>query len=229
MGDLTIIMLTSNKVPDGWAKFHKEELLKAAGKYPIISISRKPIDLGTNYIDQEPMSFSNLYALILRGAKLATTPFIALVEDDTLYTPEHFNSFRPPTDSFGYNMNRWSLFTWGEAIYSRKDNKVGAAMIAPRLLTIEALEERFAKHPTLPPVNCGELGTGGEKELGVSERKSCRFNSKYPIVQFNHDFFSTIDNSEANVARRHKKKLGDVQAYDIPYWRTAEDLVKKFS
>lgn len=225
--DLTIIFLTNNKVPEEWAKFHLECLKEAAGDYPIITISRKPVDLGTNIIQTEPESSTNLYRQFLKGAKLATTPYVALVEDDTLYTKDHFTIFRPPLDTFAYNMNRWSLFTWGEATYSRKDNKVGAASINPREAVIEALEERFAKYPdNIPLTRHDELGTGGEVDLGVTIRKSKGFFSINPIIQFNHDYFTM--NPGDSVERRHKKKMGTVQAYDVPFWGPSKELVKRF-
>ncbi len=228
MENLTAVFLTSNKVPEGWARFHREKLFEAIGDMPLITISKRPMDIrGVNLIDEEPSSFSNFYFQILRGAKEAKTSHIAIIEDDTLYHKSHF-SYLPPLDTFAYNLNRWSLFTWGEPIYSRKDNKVGAAGILPRLEAISALEERFAKHPVLPPINCGELGTGGEESLGLPPRKSCRFMSQYPIVQLNHDYFSTIENTPEAVTRRHTKKLGAVQAYRIPIWGEAYKLIRNF-
>lgn len=228
--DLTVIFLTTNKVPDGWAAYHRQVLLDAVSDYPLITISKKPLDFGQNVIQTEPESSTNLYRQLLRGAKLATTPYIALTEDDTLYTKDHFKHFRPPLDTFGYNMNRWSLFTWGEPIYSRKNNIVGAAMIAPRELAIEALEERFQKWPDgMPHRICGELGLSHtDRALGVTPRKVVEFYSFDSIIQFNHDYFSTIENTPEQVQRRHKKRMGFVRAYDIPHWGKSADLVKHF-
>src|SRR3972149_7903986 len=127
--DLTILFLTTSRVPEKWAEYQRKCLLEAAGNYPIISISRKPLDFGTNYLDTDEVGYTNFYRQFLRAAKLATTPFFAIAEDDTLYTKDHFDSFRPPLHVFAYNMNRWSLFTWGEPLYSRKDNRVGAVSI----------------------------------------------------------------------------------------------------
>jgi len=42
--DLTIIFLTSNKVPKEWAEYHKNVLLEAIGDYPLIIISREPTE-----------------------------------------------------------------------------------------------------------------------------------------------------------------------------------------
>ncbi|MFA5730270.1 MAG: hypothetical protein WC938_03595 [Candidatus Paceibacterota bacterium] len=204
-------------------------LKNAAGEYPILTISRIQTE-HTNILQIEPESSSNIYWQVLQGAKLATTEYIAVAEDDTLYTKEHFTRFRPE-NTFGYNMTRWTLYTWGEPIYSLKNFiRTNAVLIAPRKLVIEALEERFAKYPhdmkNIPSAMAGELGYY-ESRLGVTPRKVMEFKTIEPVVQFDHDYF-TGDNSGKGLERRHTKELGTIRAYDIPIWRKAEDLVKKF-
>ena len=225
MQDLTIIFLTINKVPEGWAEYQKKVLLGAAGDFPIITISKKPLGWGTfNIIQNEPISSANIYRQVLRGARLATTPYIAIAEDDILYNREHFANIRPPMDTFAYNMSRWGIFTWGEPTYFFNNRIHNAEMIAPRELTIEALEERFAKHPGDSSAGQdGELGKNRiEKNLGITQRKSMEFYTTVPIVAFNHDY--SIDPIERN----HKKRMGMIKAYDIPYWGRAEEIVKNF-
>jgi hypothetical protein len=217
-------MLTANRLPEGWAKFHKQKLIEAAGNYPIITISRKPIDFGLNLIDNKPYTISNIYFQLLRGAKEAKTEFIAVAEDDTLYPKEHFE-FRPPKDSFAYNQNRFNLFTWGKPTYFWKDRISNSTLIAPRKLTIEALEERFAKYPKgTPSYFTGELGRANiEDKLEVVHRKSTWFSTEISVVRIDHEF------GMDRLARTHRKGMGILRAYDIPYWGKAEDLVKKFT
>src|SRR4030042_5521139 len=100
-GDLTIIMLTINQLPPFWTEFQKQTLLEAAGDIPIITISKTPMDWGrfnvTNILQEVPEDMwervLNVYRQILRGAELATTPYVAIVEDDCLYPKDHFTSF----------------------------------------------------------------------------------------------------------------------------------------
>ncbi len=224
MNDLTVIFLTLNKVPEEWAKYHKQALLDSIGDMPIITISKKPMDWGLNVIQTEPESSSNIYWQMLKGAKLATTPYIAIAEDDVLYCREHFMACRPPLDTFAYNMNRWSLYTWGEPIFSYRYRVGNFALIAPRELTIEALEERFAKHPSgTPPDRTGELGKWRtEKLLGLTHRKMMAYFTVCPIIQFSHDF------GTGGGQQGHKKRLSFMRAHEIPYWGRAEELVQKF-
>jgi hypothetical protein len=230
MEDLTVIFLTINRVPEQWASYHRQMLLDAAGEHPIISVSRKPIDLGWNIIDEEPLSSSNIYWQLLRAAKLASTPFIAQAEDDTLYTKDHFNCFRPEMDTFAYNFTRWSLYTWGTPTYSWRHSPVGASLIAPREKFIQVLEERFAKYNGFIPTEfCSELGfRDWEKKHGFKQEKFAEFYSCDPIIQVNHDYFSFQNDGKEAVAKRHKKRMGFIRAFDIPVWGKAEDVVKKF-
>ncbi len=214
-------MITPNRVPKSWAQYHRKVLTKAIGDTPIITISNKPLDWGINLLQTE-YGHTNLYKQILRGAKLATTKYIAIAEDDTLYPKEHFEFYRPDEDTFAYNNNRFALFTWGTPIFSWREGKVNCSLIAPRQLTIEALEERFQKYPNGTPQNLtGELGRE-EEALGLSPRKSYVVYSTTSIIQFNHDFSVEL------YQRNHKKKLGPIRAFDIPYWGKAADLVTHF-
>lgn len=222
--DITIIMLTANKVPKKWAEFHKQKLIEAAGNSPIITISREPLDWGKNILQVEEYGISNIYFQLLKGAKLAETEFIGVAEDDILYPKEHFE-YRPPLDTFAYNMNRFNVFTWSKTPTFFWKNRMGnSTLIAPRQLVIDALEERFAKHPNgTPPGFTGELGRANiEEKLGVTRRKSAWFATEVSIVKIDHEF--GID----RLARTHRKGMGILRAYDIPYWGKAADIVKKF-
>ena len=208
MNDLTLLFITAGKRPEQWAKFHAEQLAKLP--YPIITMR-----------DEKKMGEEMIYRRMLEGAKQATTPFVATVEDDVLYPPEHFE-FRPELDTFAYNQNRWALFTWGVPTYNWRNRKSNCSLIAPRELLIEALEERFAKNPNGWSW-VGELGRANvEKKLGVTHRKSVEWYSDVSIIQINHD------NSSEDRQGRHRKELGPMRAYDFPYWGRAKDLIKKY-
>jgi hypothetical protein len=222
MNDLTIIYLTASVIPDEWAKFQRETLLKAVGDTKIISVSRKPLDFGINLLDDGVKSTDNIYRQMLRVAKMADTKYIAVAEDDTLYHEYHFKH-RPADDTFSYDKNRLTLFTWGEPIYHWRNRLSNCSLIAPRELLIEALEERFAKWPEMPERLVGELGRGMvERNLGVKVQKCEEYFSNISVIQFNHDYGSE------DRQKTHRKSYGPIRAYDIPFWGRAEDLIKHF-
>jgi hypothetical protein len=202
-----------------------ETLLKAIEDMPIISITPKPMNFGTNLIDSETPSYTNIYRQMLRGAKLATTKYVAMIEDDCLYSESHFFKFRPQDDEFAYNRNRWSLFSWGEPVYSMRQRISNCSLIAPRALLIEALQERFDKYDGNPPnEEMGECGRNRiENRLQVKLRKQVDFFSNPSIVHFNHP----LGTEERQ--KQQWKSHADIRAYDIPHWGRADKLVKFFN
>lgn len=222
MEEITIIYITASELPKHFAEYARSILKQAIGNASIISVSREPLDFGTNILDTEPKSLSNIYRQILKAAKLATTPFVAIAEDDCLYHQDHFK-FRPSPDEFIYDQNRFALFTW-QPIYSWRNRKSNCSLIAPTKLLIEALEERFDKWPQGTPDNItGEVGRPMvEKNLGITLRKSKEVFGEVSIIQFNHE------NASEERQVNHRKKLGQIKAYDIFYWGHARDLVKNY-
>lgn len=227
MSDITILYITANEMPQSWVDFQIKHLKEAVGDSSIISISRKPMDLGLNILDIEPKSYWNIYMQMLRGAELATTPFIAMAEDDTLYTRTHFFEFRPHIDAVAYDRSRWSLFVWERhPMYCMRQRISNCSLIASREYLIDALKERKVKWPNGAPNRL--LGEVGRRDvdvsrLGVSRRNCVEFYSYGPIVQLNH--ISGTDETQQRQWKRH----GQIRAWDIPYWGKAEDIVKIYN
>lgn len=224
--DITIIFLTQNKLSEKWVAYHRAVLEDAADGAPIISVSRKPIDFGTNIIQTEPESAVNIFWQTLRAAKIATTPYIGMAEDDTLYPKEHFHSFRPAPNVFAYNQTRWGMFAWGKPIYYWTSTVSCMTMIAPRELAIEALEERFAKYPLETQGNINAGGELGKREreilLGVKPQNLQVFFTSDPILYIQHKESVDVLN------QKQRKRMPRVRAYEIPNWGRSEDMIKKF-
>jgi hypothetical protein len=227
--DLTAIYYSSSKMPERWVNFQLEHLHKALGDAPIISITRKPLALGMNLPQEGTPGYWNIYMTILRGAKLATTPFVATAEDDVLYTPEHFWTFRPPMDTMSYDRSRWSLFTWDpNPIYCLRQRLNNSTMIGPRELVIEALTEWATKYPGgRPDTLVGEIGRPiVERNLRVTHRNLVEWYCTNPVIQLNHPTGSDIGNSRRADGRKMVKHHGQITAVEIPYWGKAADIVK---
>jgi hypothetical protein len=231
-GDLTVIYLTLNLMPDRWARFQLDHLRKAVGDAPVVSVSRLPMDLGTNLLQTEPRSYWNVYRQLLRGAKIAATPFVALAEDDTLYTHEHFHAFRPPLDAVSYDRSRWSLFTWDAVPNFTLRLRLGnCALIAPRDYLIDALEERERVWGATVPPNeiVGEVGRPDvERRLGVTPRNAVEWWGRNPIVQLSHPTGIDTGRVVTETGQLLKKRHGQLAAVEIPHWGRAEDLVKLY-
>lgn len=231
MNDLTILYITASEMPERWMAYQLAHLQNAIGNTPVISVSRKPMSLGTNLLDTEPKSYWNIYMQMLRAAKLADTPYVAIAEDDTLYTPEHFKDFRPPLNAVSYDRARWSLFTW-DNIYCMRQRVSNCSLIADRKYLIEALEERKAKYPDgLPNDKVGEVGRSKiEHRMNIPVRNAVEWYCKNPIVQLNHPSGTDNPLGYAMVdGKKMVKKHGQMKAYDIPYWGKATNIIEMYT
>jgi hypothetical protein len=235
--DLTIIYYTSNELDRTNPYFlenTKKQLLKAVGNFPIVIVSHKPTLFGnsTNIcLGEIGRSHLNLYKQILIGCKEAKTKYVAMAEDDILYSYEHFHQELPRSNYFLYDMNKWSIFTWSKPPqYSFRDRRVVNQLIAPRDYLISALEERFDKVEEMKTKGMKEQdiikywGDPGryEKYLRVSDRKSVHFFSSVPSIVFTHE------NAFGYLNHSNKKKLGNPKAYDIPVWGKASEIMKLY-
>ena len=96
-------------------------------------------------------------------------------------------------------------------------------LIAPRLLLIEALEERFAKYPDpeKTPVEWFAVPGRREKQLGVTVRRTKCFASPEPNIVFSHQDAFGYGNAAGG-----KKKMGKPRVTELPFWGRACDIVK---
>lgn len=215
----TLIYYTANAIPESFAQKIRENILKA--NLPIISVSQKPIDFGENIcvgdIGRSPF---NIYKQALIGAKAAKTKYIAMAEDDILYSPHHF-TYKPPANKFMYNMSYWCIYTWKPDIYSYKGRRNTHSLICERDLFIEAIEERFAKwpDPTLAKDVWGEPGRY-DSHLKVTPRESDIFYTPIPNIAFSHETALSFEGLGT------RKRVGYLQAFDIPHWGRAYELSK---
>lgn len=241
MSNLTVIYYTSNyleKTNPYFLSNTKEQLIKAIDGLPLVIVSQEPTLFGkhcTNVcVGKLGRSHLNIYRQILEGAKAATTEYVALAEDDILYSYEHFHNeyIGMYPDKFLYDMNKVSVFTWIKpALFSfRHDRMVVNQLIAPRKLLIEALEERFMK--------VTERMMQGEKEeklikywgdlgryediLGVTVRPTKTFMCKCPSIVFSHE------NAFGYLNHGKKKRLGDLRIKELDYWGRAESAMQLY-
>jgi len=232
--DLTILYLTVNRLPSKWVDFHMAHLLKATEGRPMIAISAKPIEQlqqrpATACLIQEgPFCAWNVYSQMLRGAKLAETKYVAIAEDDSLYSRKHFSEFRPPDDAMAYDLSRWSIFSWlGEKAFFSAIRKHGNFMsLGPRQLVIDALEEREKKWPHGLPYS-GEIGRPDiERRIGVTRRKLVEWHCIDASVNLAHP----EGLSPTFVDRKGlERKPGELKAIEVPYWGRAADIAAMYN
>lgn len=211
--DLTCVFYTAQVVPSAFMTAVREQLDKARGDIPLVVNVIKDSSLRSHF---------NIYRQALEGAKEATTKYIALCEDDTLYSPEHFK-YRPRKAPFAYNLAYWGVYTWREPMFHYKGRRNLGNLICDRLAFIEAMEERFRKYPN-PDANDQHLKdiwaepSKYERQLGVTVQEYEEFYTQPPNIKFSHE----TELSFAGLGTR--KRSGELQAIELPYWGRAEKI-----
>lgn len=237
MPNLSVVYYTSNYLEDTNPYFlnnTKKQLVKAIDGLPLIVVSHKPVEKFKGYngeytnivVGDIGRSHLNIYKQILIGCKEAKTDYVAMAEDDILYSYEHFHSQVPRCDYFLYDMNKLSIFTWTKPpLYSFRHNRmVVNQLIAPTKMLIEAMEERFAKYPDLSKVDLRIWGDPGryENQLGVTVRPTDTFMCTCPSIVFTHEHaFGYLNHGK-------KKRLGDLRIIEVPYWGRADQVIKQY-
>lgn len=213
-GDLTVILLTLNKLPAKWQAYHQRELTLAIEEAPLIVDSKIEVNWqrsNTEYLLQQEAEtpagrVRNIYQETLLCACLATTPYVAITNDDCLYPPEHFTAYRPPLDQYGYNANRWSLNQWEdespssmyEPCYYYNPFPDDPVLIAPREKLIADLTDALAVEGDRIEVDALAAGQA--------------FYTEAPVIHLHHD-----RGLNGPTAPRREKPW-PVKAISLPYW-----------
>lgn len=179
--DLTLLYYTSNAIDEQFRDKVLDQLHHAC-KAPIISVSQKPMTLGQNIcVGDIGRTLQNIYKQVITGLKHVETEYVALVEDDCLYVPEHFN-YRP-TGKIAYNLNRWLLHADRGGVYSYRSRPILSQCIAPTKLLLECLAQREGRD--IPKKYSGEPGLF-ERKLRLREYPYETFETKEPNVVVCH-------------------------------------------
>ena len=242
--DTTIIYFTENRLSEPLFSKCQEVLKKAANGKPIVSVSHKPIRLGTNIcIGEHKPCWLTLYKQILIGARVAETKYIAMAEHDCLYTSEHFNFVPPKDDTFYYNENV-CLVQWGgnhpelNGMYSKywTQRLALSQLICNREIFIEStkakldvLTNKDMRHRHI--ANAGEPGVTKISEAS-KWAKSGRpvYLKKWLKKQIDAEKYEVFRTKIPNLDIRHDSnftgpKRGKKRTWDIPYWGKFKDLI----
>lgn len=230
--DLSVVYYTSNFLEEKNPYFLSNTmkyLKDAIGDTQVVSVSHKPINFGENIcVGDIGRSNRNIYWQILQGAKAAKTKYVAMVEDDVLYPPEHFVCRPSSDDILLYDMNKFSIFTWSKPmVFSWKHRMVIFTLICSRDLLVDSLEERLTKYPEYDTNEfCGEPGRY-DKRLGVTVRKTEEGWGGRPMVQFFHPYGMFYVSTPRGRTRQvgERKALGPLRGTELVPWGTAHQTM----
>lgn len=231
MSDLTILLKTANQLNEGTAQKIRDYLLEVTeNKYPIISVSQKPIKFGKNIcVGEIGVSKHNSYKQILIGVREVETKYVACIDDDVLYAPEHF-LHRPPDDTFSYEMNYWFAqpekdYYW--RVYDIEKRGGTWGLISNTKLLLDNLTQRFKIYPN-PPSHSFVWGEPGinDRPYGMISKYERRW-SKKPCVVFVHKI-SMGYNQLRKWHRRYGKPLPENKTESLEQFGNIKDLFANY-
>jgi len=141
----TIIYYTANQEDPKFEQKIIDNLKKQAGDIPIISVSRKPINLGKNIcVGETPVCYFNSFRQILIGLEEAKTKFCLAAESDCLYPPEYFQ-FTPPLNDRVYRYSNVNVYFDGHVgLWKKKFTEAG--QMCGRKFWIESIKKVLKGH-----------------------------------------------------------------------------------
>ena len=125
----SIIYYSANTEDPVFEQQIRDDLVKKAGDIPIISVTRKPIDFGTNIcIGEKEVCYTNEWRQLLIGLKAAKTKFCLTAESDCLYPESYFNFTPPVNDMIHYYDNLWIVWRRHNGFWRKTGFCEGAEM-----------------------------------------------------------------------------------------------------
>ena len=88
----SILYYTDNKLRDDISQACIKQINKCG--LPVVSVSQKPMNFGTNIVMDIGSSQLSMFKQILAGLEAIKTDIVFFCEHDCLYHPSHFD-FRP--------------------------------------------------------------------------------------------------------------------------------------
>ena len=215
MGNLTIIYYTSNKEKLEFENKIQENLLKVCGTIPIISVSQKPIVLGTNIcVGDVGASGFNMFRQVQIGCETATTQFVISAEADCLYPLDYF-TFAPPRDDIPYRNTNLYVMPDARDYFFYKEEGATHAQIAGREFYLKRLKELFEGAPKW---NMEEMNFPRERHHKVDVFDEIEyFRTENPVIQI-----------KTHRGMRYYTHSDRTPIYELPYWGKGETLRKQY-
>ena len=214
LNNKTILYYTANTESPVFEQKIIDDLKQKAGDIPIVSVSHKPINLGTNIcVGNQSPSYVNEWRQMLIGLKAAKTKYCLTAEADCLYPDDYFK-FTPKEDDTMYYYDNIHILWKRHKGFRKKSSVCEGAEICNREFWISRFEPYFGKN----------LGN----EWGLSTMMEDRvlvegfFDKKDTFTGDSVVSFKTGN----GISNKTGIKKGAFE--DIPYWGIASDLKAKY-
>lgn len=210
-----IIYVSSNKeMPEFEGRIIKN--LKENCSLPIISVTQKPLELGTNIVVGADIGVSgfNMFRQVLIGMKASDADYVISCEADTVYPPDYFKFIPPRLDVAYRNRNLYVMGQHRKYFYKKEEGATHAQIVG-REYYIKILEKLFE----------GALEWSPTEKNFPKER-----NGKNDV--FDHIEYWDTDNPVVQIktsqSMRNFTHSDRIPRHSLPYWGSGKDFRDKF-
>lgn len=204
----TIVYVSSNMEDPEFEHKVITNLVEQAGDAPIVSVTQKPTNLGTNIcVGGIGVSGYNVCRQILMGCEAAKTPFIISAEADCLYSPDYF-TFIPPRLDIPYRNTNIYVQKYKQDFVNKKSSSLFAQVVG-REFYIKRLKELFGDGPMWDTTLKNWPKEIGRKLFDKFEY----FETEYPCISF-----------KTGKGMRKHSPSSTREVYTLPYWGQIKSL-----
>ena len=229
MSHLSVVYYTASREPVVFEqRIHDYLRCMSNNACPIISVSQKPIDLGTNICigEQEHGEGSRLQQLWI-GLQYCTTPYVAMAESDFLYPPDYF-TFVPPKHDCLYEYGPlYLLYTWVDWRTCNQfwlKNRSEGARIGHIQYIFDELEHLMLRYdPTCEPKDWPIIRAWRESHPEIAIRTRSETPFVYRVERYERNPVVSI-RTRYGMSNPYKATPAGHGIDAIPFWGAAADL-----
>ena len=224
MNDLTVIYYTSNREKPEFEKRIMRSLRHTSRPLPIISISQKPIDFGTNIcVGDVGRSAQNAWRQLLIGCEAAKTRFVCPAESDFLYPKEYFR-FTPPIDNAIYcGGPLYILYAARNKSHSFMRMRISEALtVTNRDYLIDVLKEQLRGKSKWRPTLELKIEDAKRKQVHLPD-----LFTGYNIKRFTMEIPAVTFKTNENMHRKSTHVRGG-ETRELPYWGDSLRLISRY-
>ena len=187
-------------------------------KFPIISVSQKPMNFGQNFVMTNlERSVLSMYKQILKGLQECKTDVVFFAEHDVLYHPSHFDFTPEREDHFYYNRNEWHVSSeTGKTVFYLHNNTTELSALREPLMAhikraIETNTDRFHTSWGVSPPR----GIPPEEQRG---KHAGTYMSKVPNIDIRHSDTLSRPRMTKEEFRSERSRRGWTESDGVPGW-----------
>lgn len=217
---VSVIYCSSNREKPEFEQRIRDNILKYCGDIPIVSVTQKPIDFGTNICvgDNVGVSGFNFFRQSLIACYAAKTPFVLSCEADTVYPPDYF-TFIPPREDICYRNKNLYVMGQHRTYFYKKEEGATHAQIVGREFYIKTLEKLFEGEPewSIEQKNFPKEKFHKKGEDVFKKQEIEFYETENPVVQI-----------KTSQSMRNYTNSDRIPRYELPFWGSGKDFREKF-